>query len=289
MFTGRRAGAPPAVPRGASQPPPPLHGPSTTDPIPLAGNIVIGSGWHRASRMPVSCSCVGQLQLRRGRGSSRQLNLVTAAAAAPRCAMIMHYGRTLSDAEAVQLENWMSATLNVPLLPRRPPAAAFRGPARAAGAVVQPQCLHAAALVAGRPHEAPPALFAAWPATCYTPVPSENSNLTAAARLDENGLVECMSTSGTACDFDSPSACATMLATPLSFSLIPFKCTQAAMQTYPGWCYSAAVHLGVAVGTQPVFHRAGLSHTSSAAAARLWRAQKRRRPAARLPGFQSCC
>ena len=44
--------------------------------------------------------------------------------------MIMHYGRTLSDAEAVQLENWMSATLNVPLLPRRPPAAAFRGPAR---------------------------------------------------------------------------------------------------------------------------------------------------------------
>jgi hypothetical protein len=182
--------------------------------------------------------------------------------------MVMHYSRTVTDAEAIQLENWMSATLDVPLLPRRPPAAASRGPARAVGAVVHPQCLHAAALVAQRPHEAHPALSAAWPATCYPPVPSQNGNLTAAARLDENGLVECMSTTGTSCDFTSPSACATWLATPLTplINPTPLKCTLAAMRTYPGWCYSAAVHLGAAVGTWPVLHRAGLSPSSAAAA-----------------------
>jgi hypothetical protein len=94
---------------------------------------------------------------------------------------------------------------------------------------------------------------AAWPATCYTPVFGQDNNRTTPARLDENGLVECMSTTGTSCTFYTPSACATALAAPLDTHL-RLKCTLAAMQTFPGWCYSAAVHLGAAIGTG-VLHR----------------------------------
>ena len=92
---------------------------------------------------------------------------------------------------------------------------------------------------------------AAWPATCYTPVFSHERP--AAARLDENGLVECLSGTGTSCTFYTQSGCATALAAPLDTHL-RLKCTLAAMQTFPGWCYYAAVHLGAAIGTG-VLHR----------------------------------